>query len=60
MIENDWITEVESLRAANSRMKSALEAISWMQINENTNRAEVLALCMSIAKIALAAEGGKP
>ena len=41
------------LIAAAPSMYNALKAISNMQITENTDKSEVLSLCMSIAKIAL-------
>lgn len=36
---------------------NALEAIANMKINETTNHAELLALCIAIAKAALVGEG---
>ena len=39
------------LIAAAPSMKDALWAIANMQVTKHTNKAEVLALCMSIAKI---------
>ena len=46
------LTRERELQAIES-LKSALRAIANMQIKEDTDRGEVLTLCMSIAQIEL-------
>jgi hypothetical protein len=52
-------TELAALREAKREMVSALTAISGMTTNPTTNHAQLSALCIAVARAALAKWGGE-